>query len=265
MVTTPLPRSNGPHRGRGGSAGWGRGAGQPRESSWVEGGRDSGQAFDEGAGELGGAEGAAEVAGAGGGVGDDGGDGPRRGAARPRAARADPSARRASRAACPPRGSATTGLAMPCPAMSGADPCWACATQIPSPALTAPPRPRLPQSSEASSLRMSPNMLVVTMTSNEPGVADQPRRGGVDDQLAQLDVGELRGDLADAAQEQPVGQLEHVGLVHRGHVPAPGAGQLEGRPAPPRRDALAVTLRIENAESASGMNSPLPAYMLRSE
>ena len=62
-----------------------------------------------------------------------------------------------------------TGLATPSPAMSGAEPCCACATQRSCPALTAPPRPRLPHSSEASSLRMSPNMFVVTMTSNDPG------------------------------------------------------------------------------------------------
>ena len=57
--------------------------------------------------------------------------------------------------------------------------------------------------------------------------ADQGGRGRVHDQLLQLDVGELLGDLADLAEEQPVGQLEHVGLVHGGDLAAAVAGQLE--------------------------------------
>ena len=51
-------------------------------------------------------------------------------------------------------------------------------------------------------------MLVVTMTSKPCWPADQQRSGGVDDELLELDVGELLGDLANLAQEQPVGQLE---------------------------------------------------------
>src|SRR5262249_3454397 len=58
------------------------------------------------------------------------------------------------------------GLARSCPAMSGADPCCACATAWSVPALSEAASPRLPAISEARSDRMSPNMLVVTMTSN---------------------------------------------------------------------------------------------------
>src|SRR5215472_11096836 len=58
------------------------------------------------------------------------------------------------------------GLAMSLPAMSGADPCCAWAIACVVPALIDSARPRLPEISEASSERMSPNMLVVTITSN---------------------------------------------------------------------------------------------------
>src|SRR5262249_29156528 len=60
------------------------------------------------------------------------------------------------------------GLAWSRPAMSGAEPCWACATACVAPALMDAASPRLPAISEASSERMSPNMLVVTITSNMP-------------------------------------------------------------------------------------------------
>ena len=53
------------------------------------------------------------------------------------------------------------GLATSWPAMSGAEPCWACASACSSPALIEAARPRLPEISEASSDRMSPNALVV--------------------------------------------------------------------------------------------------------
>src|SRR5687768_17084151 len=45
------------------------------------------------------------------------------------------------------------GLARSWPAMSGAEPCCACATHKSSPALVEPASPRLPESSDASSER----------------------------------------------------------------------------------------------------------------
>src|SRR5688572_24347968 len=47
------------------------------------------------------------------------------------------------------------GLALSLPAISGAEPCCACAAHKLSPAFTEPARPRLPESSEARSERMS--------------------------------------------------------------------------------------------------------------
>ena len=72
--------------------------------------------------------------------------------------------------------------------MSGAEPCCAWAMQCVSPALIAPPSPRLPDSSEARSERMSPNMLVVTITSKRCGVAHQHRGHRVDELIVGRDV-----------------------------------------------------------------------------
>ncbi len=69
------------------------------------------------------------------------------------------------------------GLARSLPAMSGAEPCCACATPCSAPAFSEAARPRLPDSSDASSDRMSPNMLVVTITSN--GLASRISRAAM--------------------------------------------------------------------------------------
>ena len=57
----------------------------------------------------------------------------------------------------------------------------------------------------------------------------------VDAFAAQPDAGTLSidgsmVDLPHLAQEEPVRQLHDIGLVHRGDLPAPAAGQIEGRP-----------------------------------
>ena len=58
------------------------------------------------------------------------------------------------------------GFAIPCPAMSGAVPCTASKIAARDPMLAPGARPRPPTRPAISSDRMSPNMLVVTMTSN---------------------------------------------------------------------------------------------------
>src|ERR1700748_1701585 len=63
-----------------------------------------------------------------------------------------------------------SGLATFLPAMSGAEPCAACAIACSAPALSEAARPRLPDSSAVRSERMSPNMLVVTITSKRCGL-----------------------------------------------------------------------------------------------
>ena len=79
------------------------------------------------------------------------------------------SAGRARPAAARPTAPARTGWRRSGPAMSGAEPCAACAMACSVPAFSEPPRPRLPDSSAVRSDRMSPNILVVTMTSNRSG------------------------------------------------------------------------------------------------
>ena len=59
-----------------------------------------------------------------------------------------------------------SGLALSCPAMSGALPCTGSYMPTLPPRLADGSMPMEPVSMAASSLRMSPNMLVVTMTSN---------------------------------------------------------------------------------------------------
>ena len=52
-------------------------------------------------------------------------------------------------------------------------------------------------------------------------VAHQQRRHGVDDLLLAFDLRIARRDRARAFEEEPVGDAQHVRLVHRDHVIAP--------------------------------------------
>ena len=80
----------------------------------------------------------------------------------------------------------------------------------------------------------------------------------------EFDVRKFRGHLANLAQEQPVAEDEVVGLVDRRHfLTALFWASSKDRRAI-RLLAWAVILRTESAMSSVGMNSPQPAYMLRS-
>ena len=58
----------------------------------------------------------------------------------------------------------------------------------------------------------------------------------VDDAVLEVDVGVALGDLAADGQEEPVGVLHDVGLVHQRHLPAPVlAGVVEGELDDPLR------------------------------
>ena len=117
---------------------------------------------------------------------------------------------------------------------------------------------------QASSERMSPNMLVVTMTSKASGRRIKAAAAASTISSSSSMLGKLLSDFADLAKEQPIGQLEHVGFVYRGDLAAPVAGQLERRSGHGHA-CLGVILRIEKAVSSSDMNSPGPTNMLRSE
>ena len=58
------------------------------------------------------------------------------------------------------------GLAMPCPAMSGADPWIGSYKEVPVPMEADGNNPRDPEITAPSSLKISPNKFVVTRTSN---------------------------------------------------------------------------------------------------
>jgi hypothetical protein len=90
-----------------------------------------------------------------------------------------------------------------------------------------------PASIDASSDRMSPKMLPVTITSNCFGARTELHRGVVDVHVRQRDVrivlAEARDDLAPQDR-----RVEHVGLVDRAELAAPRTRRLEAD----ARDAL---------------------------
>ena len=59
--------------------------------------------------------------------------------------------------------------------------------------------------------------------------ADEQGCGGIDDHFVEFDVREIGGNHSHLAQEQPIGQFEHVRLVNRRHLFAAPAGEFEGR------------------------------------
>ncbi len=153
---------------------------------------------------------------------------------------------------------------MPWPAMSGAEPCWAWATQMVSPALTDPPRPRLPDSSEASSERMSPNMLVVTTTSNRSGLRMSSAAVASTMSSSSSTSGKSAATLRTSRRNSPSDSLSTLALWTAVTFPRrPRASSKAARAT--LSQAPALILRTDRARSASGMNSPLPACMLRSE
>ena len=62
------------------------------------------------------------------------------------------------------------GLAMPRPAISGAEPWIGSYNAVPVPMEADGKRPSEPDTTAPSSLKISPNKLVVTITSNWPGL-----------------------------------------------------------------------------------------------
>ena len=87
-----------------------------------------------------------------------------------------------------------------------------------------------PVSIAASSLRMSPNMFSVRITSKWRGADDELHRGVVDEHVLELDVRELLGvDAVDGLAPQAA-RLEDVGLVDARHAAARGAERDAGDP-----------------------------------
>ncbi len=130
---------------------------------------------------------------------------------------------------CAAPSSSAHGLALPCPAMSGAEPCTASKIATSVPMLAPGARPRPPTRPAHRSEMMSPNRLVVDDDVELFRTHHQLHAGVVDDHLLELDFRVLRGDITRDLQEQARGRLDDVGLVHRGDLlAAGGARQVEG-------------------------------------
>src|SRR5262245_48498738 len=149
------------------------------------------------------------------------------------------------------------GLARSCPAMSGAEPCWACASACASPALSEAASPRLPLISAARSERMSPNILVVTITSkaaaartSSAAIASMIRSSystpGKRDATARTDSRKSPSDTRST-----LALCTAVTFLRRCSASAKAVCAIRVEPA-------RVTLRTESARSAVGMNSPEP-------
>ena len=102
--------------------------------------------------------------------------------------------------------------------------------------------PSEPVSMAATSDSMSPNRLSVTMTSNCFGLAHELHGAVVGEHVLELDVGELARCAARVTTCVPQhARLHHVGLLGRGHLVAPLAGELEGDAG----DALDLVRRVD--------------------
>ena len=81
---------------------------------------------------------------------------------------------------------------------------------------------------------MSPNMLVVTITSNRSGLGHHPHAAGVNVLVIALDVRIITRDLREGTHPEVVGEGQDVGLGHQGDLPdealpAIGGGQAAER------------------------------------
>ncbi len=130
-----------------------------------------------------------------------------------------------------------SGLALPVPAMSGAEPCTGSNSPgpEPSPSEALGSIPSEPVSIAASSLRMSPNMFSVRITSNSAG-RDTSCIAALSTSMCSSGTSSPSPDAVDDLAPQP-GRLEDVRLVHAGHL---RAGELEADARDPLDLALGV-------------------------
>ena len=144
------------------------------------------------------------------------------------------------------------GLAMPLPAMSGAVP-WmgSYRPRVPSPSEAEGSRPIDPASIDASSVKMSPNMFSVTITSKSAGRRMRYIAQASTRMCSSSRWGNCRAPLRGDPPPQPR-RLEHVGLVHRGQLAPPPLGEA-GRPAhhPPTSSAVSTHSRWPSASWSS--------------
>ena len=139
------------------------------------------------------------------------------------------------------------GLAIPWPAMSGAEPCTGSyRPSVPGPRLAEGSIPMEPVIIAASSREDVAEQVLGDDHVEVGRAADQLHGGVVDEHVLQLDVRVRRGGLDDLLAPQARG-LEHVGLVHRGHLAAAAGGGPEAPLGQPRDLRLGVDAGVEGA------------------
>ncbi len=134
---------------------------------------------------------------------------------------APPRSRRDARASCAADQIWPIGLAMPCPAMSGAEPCTGSNSDgncrsglmLPDGAM-----PMVPVQAGPRSDRMSPNRLEATTTSNQSGLQHEMRGQDVDVVLVPRHVGIVLRHLLDPLVPVRHGDRDAVRLGGRGQV-----------------------------------------------
>src|SRR5665213_1562394 len=155
------------------------------------------------------------------------------------------------------------GLARFLPAMSGAEPCCACATPWSAPALSEAARPRLPAISLASSDRMSPYMLVVTTTSNWPASRTSSAAMASMMRSSYCTCGYFAATARVHSRYSPSDTRSTLALCTQVTFLRRCIASLNADSAM-RVEPLRVILRMAMARSGVGMNSPGPTCIERS-
>ena len=120
------------------------------------------------------------------------------------------------------------GLAIPLPAMSGAEPWTASKTAIPSPMFALGARPRPPTRPAVRSDTMSPNRFSMTITSNECGLSTSFIAAASMIAIVESDIRERLGNASAGAQEETVAEFEDVRFVNaRDALATLAAGRFE--------------------------------------
>ena len=103
--------------------------------------------------------------------------------------------------------------------------------------------PREPTSMEASSVRMSPNMFSVTITSKSAGRDSRCMAAASTSRCSSCRSGNSRANSSLATTAPESRGLQHVGLVDRSDLAAPASGQLRAPCAAPARFRCACRCR----------------------